>query len=208
MYSVFAKANYEWRSNSRAKSSLQKSIHSCGNNYIISRNVRVPFISCKLGVLGASSGPGDNLLTGDMCSDLCHVIRKSPPQVSTYFLKMVINSWYTSHRLGEVPLLPCFFGCEDKEDNLKHYLTCESLWTLAVSASGLSPSFLSPSPLDRLCIANKPVSGLQLPSVAFRGYHALKLGQRGLIDSCSASSDFDEILFLFVRVCRECWSYH
>ena len=45
-----------------------------------------------------------------------------------------------------VPLLPCIFGSIDKEDNLKHYLSCEPLWTLASSACGL-PLPSSPSPL-------------------------------------------------------------
>ena len=110
--------------------------------------------------------------------------------------------------MGEVPCLPCIFGCEHKEDNLKHYLRCEPLWTLAVSACGLPLSFLSLPPLDRLCIVNKSATGLKLLSVVFRGYHALKLGHRSLIDSCVASNVFDEVLLILPKLCRELWSFH
>ena len=81
---------------------------------------------------------------------LCPVIKKEPPQVATCFLKTVINSWYTTHRMGEVPRLACIFGCPGMEDNLKHYLACEPMWTLAASAGGLTWDFLFLSPSERL----------------------------------------------------------
>ena len=83
---------YEWKSNTRVKFSLPKYIHSCINDYIGSKNAWVPFIRCKLGVLGASSGPEDYLLNGYVWDILCQVIRKSLSQVATCFLKSVINS--------------------------------------------------------------------------------------------------------------------
>ena len=168
----------------------------------------MPFINGKLIVLGASQGPEGFVLTDSMWCDLCRVIKKSTSVVQTCFLKTVINSWYTSHRMPEVLKLPCIFGCVDCEDNLKHYLGCEPLWTLAASACGLPPSFLSLPPLERLCIVNKSVTGLKLLSVVFRGHHAPKFGQRSLIDRCIASGVFDDCLLLFIKFCIEYWSYH
>ena len=82
------------------------------------------------------------------------------------------------------------------------------MWTLAVSARGLPLTFLPLSPIERLCIFNKSRPGLKLLSVVFRGYHALKLDQRSLIDSCLANNNFEDILLLFVKMCRELWLFH
>ena len=109
--------------------------------------------------------------------------------------------------MGEVPRLSCIFGCPGQEDNLKHYLVCEHMWTLAVSACALPASFLPLSAIERLCIFNKSRSGLKLLSVVFRGYHALMFGQRSLIDSCLANDNFEDILLLFVRMCCKFWLF-
>ena len=90
---------------------------------------------------------------------------------------------------------------------MKHYLVCEHMWTLAVSACALPASFLPLSAIERLCIFNKSRSGLKLLSVVFRGYHALMFDQRSLIDSCLANDNFEDILLLFVRMCREFWLF-
>jgi hypothetical protein len=204
---ALSRAVCDWKANAR-KASLQKVFHTCVSHSIACKVSWVPFINGKLIVLGASSGPGDFDLSPQVWHEFCLVVRKSPSSSQTCFLKTVINSWYTTHRMGEVPLLPCIFGCEHMEDNLKHYLRCEPLWTLAVSACGLPLSFLSLSPLDRLCIVSKSPTGLKLLSVVFRGYHALKLGHRSLIDSCVASKVFDEVLLMLLKLCRELWRFH
>ena len=139
-------------------------IHSCIAGHILDKNMWVPFINEKLAVLGATSTE-ELPVTRELWCCLCQVIRKEPPQVATCFSKTVINSWYTTHRMGEVPRLSCIFGCPGKEDNLKHYLCCEPMWTLAVSACGLPLSFLSLDPIEKLCIFNKSVPGLKLLSV-------------------------------------------
>ena len=175
--------------------SVQKRIHSCITGRILERNMWVPFINEKLAVLGAT-GTGELPVTCEVWCGLCQVMRKEPPQVATCFLKTVINSWYTTHRMGEVPRLSCIFGCPDKEDNLKHYLLCSPMWSLAVSACGLPLSFLSLDPIERLCIFNKSVPGLRLLSVAFRSYRAPKLNQRCLIDTRIANNDFKDCLCL------------
>ena len=136
------------------------------------------------------------------------VIKEEPPQVATCFFKTAINSWYTTHRMGEDPRLSCAFGCPGQEDNLKRYLVCEPMWTLAVSAFGLPLCFLPLAPIERLCIFNMFRPGLKLLSVVFRSYHALKLDLRSLIDSCLASDNSEDILLLFVKICREIWFFH
>ena len=166
----------------------------------------MPFINYKLAVLGAT-GFEEQPVTQDLWCSSCQVIKKEPPQVATCFLKTVINSWYTTHRMGEVPRLTCIFGCPGQEDNLKHYLVCEHMWTLAVSACALPASFLPLSPIQRLCIFNNSRPGLKLLSVVFKGYLALKLDQRSLIDSCLASDNFEDIPPFSVKICRELWLF-
>ena len=187
--------------------SLQKQIHLCINSHVSDESLWVPFINYKLAVLGATSTDGLPVSL-ELWKGLCQVIRKEPPQVATCFLKTVINSWYTTHRMGEVPRLACIFGCPGCEDNLKHYLACEPMWTLAASAGGLTWDFLSLSPSERLCIFKRSRTGLKLLSVVFRGYHALKLDQRCLIDRCIARDDYEDIFLLFVKLCRELWCFH
>jgi len=47
------------------------------------------------------------------------------------------NAWNTSSRMREDQDFPCISGREDGQDELKHYLCCEPLWT-AVIFTGLS----------------------------------------------------------------------
>ena len=117
--------------------SLQKQIHLCINSHVSDESLWVPFINYKLAVLGATSTDGLPVSL-ELWKGLCQVIRKEPPQVATCFLKTVINSWCTTCRMGEVPRLACIFGCPGCEDNLKHCLACEPMWTLAASAGGLT----------------------------------------------------------------------
>ena len=73
-------------------------------------------------------------------------LKSCPHAVKTCSLKTVINSWSTSHRLSEARLLPSIMESVGCEDNLKHDLVWEPLWTLASSACGL-PSSSLPLPL-------------------------------------------------------------
>ena len=185
---------------------LAKSIHVCINTHITRRNAWVPFINGKLIVLGASQGPEGFVLTDSMWDEFCSVIKKSTSVVQTCLLKTVINSWYTSHRMPEVPKLPCIFGCAECKDNLKHYLGCEPLSTLAVCACGLPLPFLS-HPLARLCILEKSVAGLKLLSVVFCGCHAVRLGHRDLVDYSIASWSCEVIHVLVVPIFKDMWPH-
>ena len=110
--------------------------------------------------------------------------------------------------MGEDPPLNCIFGCCEEEDDLKHYLVCDPLWTMATSACGLPSLFLSGSPLERMCLINRSGVSLKLLSVVYRGYHALKVGHRGLIDKCSADNVYDELLLLLLDLCAELYRHH
>jgi hypothetical protein len=182
--------------------SLQKIFYNTLHRTISKNAQWTNFISGKLDTL-APTGAQAITFTSDMWSQLCSDLRKTPSPTQTCFLKTVINSWATSHRYGEVPLLPCILGCEKKEDNLKHYLECDPLWTLAVSACGLPLNFISLLPLERLCIVNRSPASLRLLSVVFRAYHALRLGHSRLIDHGITHKVFDNILLKYHAICVE-----
>ena len=127
--------------------------------------------------------------------------------VRTSVFQTLINSWSSSHRYHERVLWPCIFGCCEGKDELKHYLSCAPMWTLAVSAASLPTCFLSLSPIDRLCLFTNSVSGMKLLSVVFRGYHALKFGHREVIERGIASQDFAELNLIFTRICCDVWRH-
>ena len=81
------------------------------------------------------------------------------------------------------------------------------MWTLAASASALPSAFLLLAPLDRLCLLNRSPLGLKLLSVVFRGYHALKMGHRTLVDHCISTGNFDEIILLALRIFADLWRH-
>ena len=136
------------------------------------------------------------------------VLKSCPQSVKTCFLKTIINSWSTSHRMGESEFLPCIFGCSGCEDNLKHYLWCDPLWTLAASACGLPSCFLSLPPIDRLCLWNKSTYGLKLLRVVYSVYHTVKLGHREFISYCTANNNFEVIHDLVITISKEIWAHH
>ena len=139
--------------------------------------------------------------------DFIGVLKSRPQSIRTSFFKTIINSWATSHRLSENVLLPCIFGCRECEDNLKHYLCCDPLWTLATSASGLSSCFLGQSPAERLCLWNKSIYGLQLLRVVYSVYHIVKLGHRELISHCIECNSFEVIHDLAPHIAKETWDH-
>ena len=152
-------------------------------------------------------GIDDCVLCPEEWKEFISVLKSCPQSVKTCFLKTIINSWATTHRMGERNVLSCIFGCANCEDNLKHYLSCDPLWSLAVSSCGLPSSFLSLSPLDRLCLRNKSTYGLRLLRVVYSVYHTVKLGHRELISYCTASNNFEVIYDLVIPISKEMWAH-
>jgi len=192
----------EWRAG-RGSKAIQKRLYQC-----LLESSHDPWpkhIEYKVGkVLLVNTNP-DFSLSALNYLELMQDLGKVPAWCKTCFFKTLINSWATSHRYGESILLPCIFGCTGKTDDLEHYLCCDPMWTCAVSAASLPPSFLSLSPIERLCMVNRRPESIKLLGVAFRGYHSMRLGFRYVIDRCIANSDFAEVILLFSRLCSEAW---
>ena len=70
--------------------------------------------------------------------------------------------------------LKCLFGC-DAPDKLDHYLDCDPLWTAVISACFPRVELLQTRPLTKIGLIDPKVEWLQMTSVAFSCYHAIKL---------------------------------
>ena len=115
-------------------------------------------------------------------------------------IKTLINSWATSSRMHESVILPCACCGEFMEDELTHYLSCDSFWTLLVSSARLNKSFLSLTPSQRLGLSNPSTVGFNLLAGAFLVYHAVKLGHTETFLQASASGDFSPVQELIIRL--------
>ena len=56
------------------------------------------------------------------------------------------------------------------------------------------------SPLSRLCLLSPTIDSARLLALAFSCYHAIKLGNRDLVDSCIQSKDFEPVCSVLVSV--------
>ena len=90
---------------------------------------------------------------------------------ATIVLKTWFNSWATTARFHDARCPHCVFGCPDAEDDLKHYVACNRLWSIVRvvfkdSAAG--------SLEDHLILADATQEKLQRLVVAFHTFHAVR----------------------------------
>ena len=98
--------------------------------------------------------------------------------------------------MGESIDLPCFFCGEDMEDDLDHYLECDSFWILLVASAGLKSlgcSFLLLPPSHRVGILHPSTLCFKLLAGAFLVYHAEKLEHIVLVKNALSSGDLSPI---------------
>ena len=118
-------------------------------------------------------------------------------------IKTLINSWATSCRMGEKVDLPCFFCGEDMEDDLDHYLACDTFWTLLISSArlgSLGTSFLSLPPSHRLGVLHPTSLSFKLLAGAYLVYHALKLEHIEVVKDALSSGDLSSIHLLTISL--------
>ena len=97
------------------------------------------------------------------------LLLESPLYLRMCWIKAVSGGWCTSHRLHLDPLLPCIFGCEEK-DEIRHYLLCPVLWQLCREYINYNET--SKSIESRLCIAEPTIDKLRALSFCHSLYHA------------------------------------
>ena len=116
------------------------------------------------------------------------------------------NSWSTTERYHEEQVLPCIFGCRQyrgceagAKDSLGHYLDCPILWLLLYSVLR-TPSFSISAPGAKLaCLSRHSLNDLRRLCLAFKCYHALRMGHPKRIIKAVKSSLFDDLHVQFLN---------
>ena len=124
-------------------------------------------------------------------------------------VKTWTNSWYTSSRMGEKVALPCIFGCshfqgceEDPEDELEHYLRCHVLWKFIAATIGDAEYREHLTAVQKACLNRPTHCDLQIICVAFKAYHALKIGHSEVVQRAVKSGKFDRVHELLLDYLR------
>ena len=140
---------------------------------------------------------------------LAQVLKSASSAQCTACLKTWVNSWSTSCRYHEADSWPCVFGCAGEKDDLSHYLTCDPLWSLACEAvpTGCRWQLPQPHPLEKLCFLNTSPAGIKRLAMVYRGYHAIRMSHRTLVERCIVSGDYTEIHLLFKMLCSNLWTH-
>ncbi len=105
-----------------------------------------------------------------------------------------------SFRMHESDKFKCLFGC-DADDKLEHYLTCHTLWSILDEAFGGN---LTPNLFARINFDTPSVTQCILIECTFDKYHALKIGQRTLVDQCFSSRRFAPCICVASILASDC----
>ena len=129
-----------------------------------------------------------------------HICKPLPHGAVITLLRTWSNGWFTTHRIGgRADRRPCIFGCEGCYDELKHYITCEPLWTLLHTCVGSSTMDLTRDVGCRLCLVSSasPWDAARLMT-AFQAYHAVR-NIHDLKINTQNSSSLSSILLMRIR---------
>ena len=115
-----------------------------------------------------------------------------PHSTPMCLLRTWSNGWFTSRRMHESEALPCIFGC-DADDDLRHYLKCEALWTCVYSCFNCNTSILAQTIPERACVHNVNIANISRLYTAYSSYHALRKLHSDLIQNAISSEDFEHV---------------
>ncbi len=107
-------------------------------------------------------------------------------------IKTLAKSWSTTERYREDHRFPCIFGCEDKDD-LRHYCACPVLWNFINSVECAPTELWDRSLATRACFVGATMDDLKRIVVAFKSYHAIRLGHPEAVLSAVQNGKFDHV---------------
>ena len=96
--------------------------------------------------------------------------------------------------------LSACFGC-DAKDSLEHYIICRLLWSVLDCAFGGN---LNPNLFARVNYSAPSSMQCCLIATAFEIYHALKIGQRALVDTALSCRRFAPIITVAELIAADC----
>jgi len=125
------------------------------------------------------------------------ILRSLPPSIAIHWLKTVSNAWCTTSRMHESSSLPCIFGCAGQEDRLSHYMHCITLWSILHESFG---GYFAPSLVSRIGYLQPSPKKFIIIACAFEIYHALKVGNRNIVEECVATFRFSKVVHHASRI--------
>ena len=94
---------------------------------------------------------------------------------------------------------PLYFTWEG-QDYLTHYLECDCLWTILITAANLDCSFLSLSASAKLGLMHPSEVRFKLLAGAFLVYHAIKSSHWDVVHLALSSGEFSHVHELMLRL--------
>ena len=70
------------------------------------------------------------LLTNAEWRETFAVWKRAGSFAATCTMKTNLAAWCTSKRMHEAIVLPCIYGCKNKQDDIFHYVDCPTLWMI------------------------------------------------------------------------------
>ena len=142
----------------------------------------------------------------DFQASLLKISKQVGKGVVLCLLKTWANSWSTTFRYHEAVSWPCIWGCEDKKDELEHYICCTHFWSGILAVTRNDPALIHVDSLCKLCLVNPSSLWASLMAVGYQTYHACKLGHRDEIQAAINSGSFHKNLALLGELAEHFWS--
>ena len=186
--------------NGDIKSSLQKKIFRTLSALVPSEwQLLLSRRASKLEIVAPLSGfPSPAFL-----KSLLHIFKSLPAYAPMAVLRTWTNGWFTTHRMHENIRLSCILGCEEP-DSLKHYLQCNTFWSILGSAGHRASLDIDVWPSVRCCLCNPSRISVSNCMIAFLAYHAIRNEFDLEVRKAAREKDFTDIQVRFLEVC----SYH
>jgi hypothetical protein len=185
------------------KGSLQKAFHELLNKNSLCYWPKEVIHKIQLLIFPS---PRAVLFSDDQFGALVESLNVCKRSVRTSYFKSLSNQWATRSRYQEHSH-SCIFGCNDSKDNLKHYLQCECMWTLATSAIPLPIAFLGGTPEERLSLHSASVVRIRILAAAYRAYHVLVFQFKQRLEDARLSDDYLDVCVLFSQLVQIAWRH-
>ena len=91
---------------------------------------------------------------------------------------------------------------DDPRDRLEHYMRCDIRWKFIATVIDGAEYRESLLTVQKACFVEPALNDLKTICVAFKAYHALKMGHRELINKAINSNKFDRVHVLLLEYLR------
>ena len=129
---------------------------------------------------------------GTFSLELKHLLSSLPLSTPMTLIRTWSNGWFTSIRMHESIALPYIFGC-DAEDNLDHYLKCDTLWTLIYCCNNCKSTIFRQTIENKACVHGLCRANLARLCTAFSTYYSLRKLHTEQLTEAISSGNFNSV---------------